>query len=179
MQAVSLRFLTVRTWSLGALINLFQRKELFHCGTCSSVSLLPQIFRQMLKLSEPTLTFRGEDCKQFLAKHNNVLDLLPHFLENPLLVPEDITIMQVSSFRNPFRKIAWLFKRITGQESTTTVSFMALYILYFTVNEQAIFDWGRLISYEICSQFSSYKRENKFYMSSYLVFAIAHSSWFL
>jgi hypothetical protein len=124
------------------------------------------------------LTFKGEDCKQFLAKHNNGLDLLPHFLENPNLVPEDITSMQVSSFRNPFREIAWLFTRITGQESTTTVSRMALYILYFTVNEQAIFYWGRLISHEISSQLSSYKREKKFYMSSYLVFAIAHSCRF-
>jgi len=60
----------------------------------------------MLKLPEPTLTFRGEDCKQFLAKHNNGLDLLPLFLENPNLVPEDITSMKVRSFRNPFREIS-------------------------------------------------------------------------
>jgi hypothetical protein len=53
-----------------------------------------------------------------------------------------------------------------------------LYILYFTVNKQALFDWGRLISHEISSQLSSYKREKKFYMSSYLVFAIAHSCQF-
>jgi hypothetical protein len=64
------------------------------------------------------------------------------------------------------------------QESTTTVSRMALYILYFTVNEQAIFYWGKLISHEICSQLSSFKRENKFYMSSYLVFVITHSCRF-
>jgi hypothetical protein len=145
----------------------------------SFVSLSPQAFHQMLKLSEPTLTFRGEDYKQFLAKHNNGLDLLPLFLESPNLVLEDITSMQVSSFRNPFRKIAWLFTRITGQESTATVSRMSLYILYFTVNEQAIFYWGRLISHEISSQLSSYKREKKLYMSSYLVFAIAHSCQFL
>jgi hypothetical protein len=96
-------------------------------------------------------------------------------LENPLLFFEDITIMQVSSFRNSLCEISWLFTIIMGQESTTMFSSMALYILYFTVNEQAIFYWGRLISHEIYSQLSSYKREKKFYMSSYLVFAIAHS----
>jgi hypothetical protein len=141
----------------------------------SYVSLSPQVFCQMLKLSEPTLTFRGENCKQFLTKHNNGLDLFPLLLENPNLVPEYITSMQACSLRNPFHKIVWLFTRIMGQESTTTVSRMALYILYLTVNEQAIFYWGKLISHEISSQLSSYKRENKFYMSSYLVFAIAHS----
>jgi hypothetical protein len=55
---------------------------------------------------------------------------------------------------------------------------MALYYLYFTVNEQAIFYWGSLISHEISSQLSSYKREKKFYISSYLVFAIEHSCQF-
>jgi hypothetical protein len=140
----------------------------------SPVSLSPQVFRKMLRLSEPTLTFRGEDCKEFLKNHDNGLDLLPEFLEDPTTVPEDITRLQVSSFRNPFREIAWLFTRITGQESTTSISRMILYILYFTVKEQAIFYWGKLISIEICSQLSRFKHEKKFYMSSYLVFAIAH-----
>jgi hypothetical protein len=128
----------------------------------------------MLRLSEPTLTFRGEDCKQFLAKHNNGLDLLPHLLEDTIAVPEHITSLNVSSFRNPFHEIVWLFTRITRQDSTATVSRMALYILYFIVKEQAIFYWGKLISHEIHSQLSSFKREKKLYMSSYLIFAITH-----
>jgi hypothetical protein len=46
--------------------------------------------------------------------------------------------------------------------------------LYFIVKEQSIFDWGKLISIEIYPQLSQFKEEKKFYMSSYLVFAIAH-----
>jgi hypothetical protein len=68
----------------------------------------------MLRLSEPTLTFRGIDCKQFLKKHDNGLDFLPEFLEDQTTVPKDITKLQVSSFRNPLWEIAWLFIRITG-----------------------------------------------------------------
>jgi hypothetical protein len=68
----------------------------------SPVSLSAQVFRKMLKLSEPTLTFRGQDCKQFLEKHDNELDILADFLEDQTTVPEDITKLQVSSFRNPF-----------------------------------------------------------------------------
>jgi hypothetical protein len=68
----------------------------------------------MLKLLEPTLTFKGEDSKQFLRKHNNGLELFPEFLEYPMVVPKYITIFQVSSFRNPYREIAWLFIRRTG-----------------------------------------------------------------
>jgi hypothetical protein len=60
----------------------------------------------MKRKPEPTLTFIGGDYKQFLAEHNNGLDLLPLFLENPNLVLEDITSMKVSSFRNPFHEIA-------------------------------------------------------------------------
>jgi hypothetical protein len=98
----------------------------------------------MLKLLEPTLTFKGEDCRYFLKKHDNGLDLLLEFLENPMVVPEDITRIQVISFKNPFREITWLFTRLTGQESTATISRMILYILYFIVKEKATFDWGKL-----------------------------------
>jgi hypothetical protein len=88
----------------------------------SYVSLSPQVFLQMLRLSEPALTFIGEDCKQFLENNNNGLDLFPDLLEDLIVVPKDITSLQVSSFRNPFHEIAWLFTRITGQEFTTTIS---------------------------------------------------------
>jgi hypothetical protein len=120
----------------------------------SLVSLSTQVFHKMLRLLEPTLTFRGEDYKKFLKNHDNGLDLLPEFLEDSTSFPEYITGLQVSSFRNPFREIACLFTRITGHESTTSISRMILYILHFTVKEQAIFYWRKIISIEIYSQLS-------------------------
>jgi hypothetical protein len=45
----------------------------------------------MLKLPEPTLNFKGEDCMDFLKKHDNGLDLFLEILENPTAIPEDIT----------------------------------------------------------------------------------------
>jgi hypothetical protein len=47
----------------------------------------------MLRLPEPTLTFKGEDCREFLKKNDNGVDLLPKFLENLAAIPEDITRM--------------------------------------------------------------------------------------
>jgi hypothetical protein len=132
----------------------------------------------MLKLPEPTLTFKGEDCRIFLKKHDNVLDLFPEFLENLATVPKDITRIQVDSFKNPFLEISWLFTRLTGQESITIISCMILYILYFIVKEQVIFDWEKLISIEISSQLSHYKRDKKFFMASYFVFAIVYCCQF-
>jgi hypothetical protein len=40
----------------------------------------------MLILPEPMLTFKGEDCREFLKKHDNGFDLLPEFLENPTTI---------------------------------------------------------------------------------------------
>jgi hypothetical protein len=79
----------------------------------SHVSLLPQVFHKMLRLPQPMLNFKGKDCKEFLKRHENGLDLLPKFLEDPSVFPEDITRFQVGSFKNPFREIAWIFTRIT------------------------------------------------------------------
>jgi hypothetical protein len=57
-----------------------------------------------------------------------------------MTILEDITRLQAGSFKNPFQEIAWIFTRVTGQETTTSISCMILYILYFMVKEQAIFD---------------------------------------
>jgi len=114
----------------------------------------------------------------FLKNHDNDLDLLLEFMENPTADPKDITRLQIDLFKNPFREIVWLFTRVTGQESTASISSMILYILYFSVKEQAIFDWGKLISIEISSQLSQYKKYKKFFMASYLVFAIAYCCQF-
>jgi hypothetical protein len=113
-----------------------------------------------------------------LKKYDNGLDLLPEFLENHASIPEDITRLQVNSFKNPFREIALLFTKVTGQENTANISRMIIYMLYFIVKEQAIFDWGKLISIEISSQLSQYKKDKKLFMASYLVFAIAHCCQF-
>jgi len=51
---------------------------------------------------------------------------------------------------------------------------MILYIPYFTVQEQAILDWGKLISIEISFQLSHYKKDRKSFMASYLIFSIVH-----
>jgi hypothetical protein len=45
----------------------------------------------MIKLSKTTLTFKGEDCRDFLKKHENDLELLHEFLENFAAILEDIT----------------------------------------------------------------------------------------
>jgi hypothetical protein len=113
-----------------------------------------------------------------MKKHDNELDLFPEFLENPMVVPKDITKIQVDSFKNPFQEITWLFTRLTVQEITTTISRTSLYILYFTVKEKDIFDWGKSISIEISSQLSHYKRDKKLFMDSYLVFAIVYCCQF-
>jgi hypothetical protein len=122
----------------------------------------------MLKILEPTLTLKGEYCKDFLKKHDNGLDLLLEFLENPSTIPEYITELQVNFFKKPFWEISWLFTRVGGQENTTNISCMILYILYFTLKEQSIFDWGKLISIEI--PIVTIKK----LLMSYLVFVIQY-----
>jgi hypothetical protein len=101
VQVVSQKSLTVRSWSPGA-ERYIPSQQTIQLRDHSHVSLSPQVFCKMLRLPEPMLTFKGEDCRELLKKHDNGLDLLPKFLENPVVVPEDITRLQVGSFKNPF-----------------------------------------------------------------------------
>jgi hypothetical protein len=126
----------------------------------------------MLTLPDPTPTFKGENCKQFLKKHGNELDLLPKLLQDPTPAPRDMAILQVSACKNLFRQIAFLFTRTTRQASATDISWMILYILYFTVKQETIFHCPKLISIQNSSQLLQYRRQKKFFMPPYLIFVV-------
>jgi len=75
---------------------------------------------------------------------------------------EDLSRIQVNSLKDPYREIAWLFTRVTSQDSTTTVPRLALYILYFTVHEDVIFYWANIISNKISTQLMNFRSEKSF-----------------
>jgi hypothetical protein len=97
-----------------------------------------------------------------------------NILKTRQVMPEDLSSIQVSLLKNPYKEMAWLFARVVGQESTATIPRLALYILHFTIHEKTIFDWEKIISGELSFQLSNFKKNKKFYMSSYLIFTITY-----
>jgi hypothetical protein len=75
----------------------------------SPISLAPSVFKRMLRLPEPTMTFKGDEAKDFLKERNGGLELLQEYLEDPTMIPEDLSSIQVSLLKNPYREMAWLF----------------------------------------------------------------------
>jgi hypothetical protein len=63
-------------------------------------------------------------------------------------------------------------------ESTVAIPRLALYILYYSIQGKRVFDWSRIISMEITSQLSNFKKDKKFFMFGYLVFTIIDSHEF-
>jgi hypothetical protein len=53
-----------------------------------------------------------------------------------------------------------------------------IYALHYALHEKSIIDWGYLISSEVSFQLSNLKKTRKFYMTSYLIFAIAYGHVF-
>jgi hypothetical protein len=165
----------ILTWCIDKFI---QNRRVITLQSSSPISLVPSIFREMLKLPEPNMVYKGEEARNFLKRKNNGIELLQEYLHDPASMPEDISRIQVSSLKNPYKEISWLFTRIVGQDSMETIPRLALYILHFTVHENAIFDWAKIISNEITAQLTNFKTEKKFYMSSYLLFSITYCHTF-
>jgi hypothetical protein len=63
-------------------------------------------------------------------------------------------------------------------ESTAFVPRNIIYALHFSLHEKSIIDWGYLISSEVCFQRGNLKKTQNFYMTSYLVYAIAYGHVF-
>jgi hypothetical protein len=97
-----------------------------------------------ITLPEPTMTFKGDEAKDFLKERNGGWELLQQYLEDLTVMPKDLSSIQVSLLKNPYKEMAWIFARVAGQESTATIPRLALYILHFTIHEKTIFDWEKL-----------------------------------
>jgi len=65
-----------------------------------SISLKPSVFKKMLKLPETTIKFKGDEAKIFLKETNSGLELLQEYLEDPTMMPEDLSNIQVSLLKN-------------------------------------------------------------------------------
>jgi hypothetical protein len=112
--------------------NYILNQWIIQLGNHSQVSLSPQVFRKMLTLPDPMPTFKGENCRQFLKKHGNELDLLPKFLQNPVAAPQDMAILQVSAFKNPFRTNCMDFHEDNGtRKCSQHLSDDSVYFIFY------------------------------------------------
>jgi hypothetical protein len=94
----------------------------------------------MLRFPKPMMNFKSTEVEDFLKTKNGGLELLQDYLEDPRTSPDDLSNIHVSSLENPYGEMGWLFTRASSQESTTIVPRLSLYILYFSIHENTIFD---------------------------------------
>jgi hypothetical protein len=65
--------------------------------------LAPSIFREILKFLEPNLVYKGKEAKKILKIKNNGIELLQEYLHDPTSILEDISKIQVSSLKHPYK----------------------------------------------------------------------------
>jgi hypothetical protein len=90
------------SWCVGKYIP---SQRMIPLWNLSLVILLPQVFHKMMKLPEPTLTFKDEDSRDFLKKNDNGLDILPEFLKNLVAILKILIDYKSSFSKTHFRKL--------------------------------------------------------------------------
>jgi hypothetical protein len=88
------------TWCIDKLV---QNRRTIPLQSESLVSLAPSVFKKMLRLSEPNLVYKGEEAKNFLKRKNNGIELLQEYLQDPASMSEDLSRIQVSSLKDPYK----------------------------------------------------------------------------
>jgi hypothetical protein len=67
-------------------------------------------------------------------------------LQDPTTIPQDLSKIQVSSLKDPYWEIVWIFTRITSQDSTR-LFLNFLYIFYILLcMKNVVFDCVKIIS---------------------------------
>ena len=84
-----------------------------------------------MKFLEPNLVYKGGEARNFLKRRNNGIELLQEYFHDHVSMPEKISRIHVSSLKNPYKEIIWLFTRIVGQDSMETIP--RLYVILFVI----------------------------------------------
>jgi hypothetical protein len=129
-----------------------------------TISLVPSVFKRMLQILKPTMQFKSEEVIEFIKEHIGGGELLEKYLDDPR-TNTNVVKIEVSSLKYPYKEFTWLFACIIRLESTASMPKNVVYILHFVVHEDALIDWGHLISNEISFQLGGLKRTQKFYMT--------------
>jgi hypothetical protein len=81
---------------------LTPREELFRYKGKSSISLAPLVFKIMLILPDPTLTFKNVEVDDFLKYHDGGMELLEMFITSSTSDAND-TQVEVCSLKYPYK----------------------------------------------------------------------------
>ena len=98
------------------------------------------------------MKFKGGKAKYFLTEKNDGWELLQQYLEDPTVMPKDLSRINISSLNNPYKNMVWLLVMVVHKESTTTIPRIALYIFHFAIHGKAIFYWAKIISGQLSFQ---------------------------
>jgi hypothetical protein len=89
------------------------------------------------------------------------MEFLEIFLTSPTS-DANATQVEVCSLKYPYKEFAWLFARIIGQESTTSVPKYIVYIMYHSIHKDVVIDWAQIISNEVSFQLGSIRKTKNF-----------------
>jgi hypothetical protein len=65
-----------------------------------------------------------------------------------------------------------------GKDSTYHILMYVLYVMYFSIPKEAVFDWDEIILNEISYQLVNYLKTSRFLMTAYLVLVVAYCNVF-
>jgi hypothetical protein len=75
-------------------------------------------------------------------------------------------------FVDPYREMAWLFAQLIRHEYTALMHRYVIFVIYYTLLKDETLNWDEMFSNEIAHQLIIYRKTRRFYMSSYLIFAL-------
>ena len=109
------------------------------------------------------MKFKFDEAKEFLKARNGGWDLMQRYLEDFAMMSKDLSTIQVSQLRKPYQEMVWHFSRVVGQELTSTVPRLALYILCFSIQEKGIFYWSKIILLKYHSRYQILERKSSYF----------------
>jgi hypothetical protein len=96
------------------------------------------------------------------------------FLQSQKMILEALLKLRYAHLSTHTRNSHGFFLGLLDKTLQLLVPKYVLYVLHCSIHEDAIFYWARIISNEVSFQLENFHKTKKFYMTSYLVYAIVY-----
>jgi hypothetical protein len=102
------------------------------------------------------MTFKSFEGGAFLKSNHGGTNILEKFLTYMSGYSRNSYQLEVFSLKCPYKEFAWLFTKITKQESMNTIPKYVLYVIHHLVHEDSLFEWAHIILSEVSFQLGNF-----------------------
>ena len=168
-------FLVSLSWFYGIAYQSFSEGNSHRRSWFSSYALDSLVFQRMLQFPNPNRESKLLEFDSFITNNGDSKNILAQFFEVLSQIRSNSYQFDIDLLKEAYRELVWLFVWLVFKDTNTYFQRYVLFLLHLSLKMGMDCDWVQVIPNEITHHSVTYQQSKRFFMLSYLVYAIVYN----